>query len=137
MIGGYAVGFHGYVRTTADCDVWIGMDPQNAQRMVDVLREFGFDVPELRAELFTNPDQLVRMGVKPYLIEIMTTISGVDFAECYRERRIENIDGIPVNVIQLRHLKINKLASGRGKDLIDLENLPPEDRWSPDSQPKA
>jgi hypothetical protein len=124
IIGGYAVGYHGYPRATNDIDVWIATKPENAERIVAVLREFGFDTPELSADLFLKENSIVRMGVPPMRIEIVTGISGVKFDECYAERVVDEIDGIMVNIINLRHLKINKEASGRHKDLNDLENLP-------------
>lgn len=124
LIGGYAVGYHGYPRATADMDVWVAMQPGNADKIVLVLREFGFDIPELSAELFLKEGQIIRMGVPPLRLEITTSISGVEFEECYQDRIISNLDGIEVNLISLKHLKINKKASGRYKDLNDLENLP-------------
>jgi len=123
LIGGWAVGYHGYPRATDDLDVWIAMSPANAARMVEVLREFGFDVPELVADLFLQKDRIVRMGVEPVRIEISTTISGVHFDECYRERLETTLDGEPVSLINLSDLKTNKSASGRAKDLADLDNL--------------
>ncbi len=124
LIGGYAVGYHGYPRATHDMDVWVGVSPTNAVRMVSALCAFGFDLPELSAALFLKKDSLVRMGVSPMRLEILTGISGVHFDSCYAERIVDEIDGIPVNIIGLRHLKVNKKASGRHKDLDDLENLP-------------
>ena len=124
LIGGYAVGYHGYPRATVDMDVWIAIESENAEKIVLVLREFGFDVPKLSVELFLKEDQVIRMGVPPLKLEILTTISGVEFEECYEERVIDKIDDINVNIISLRHLKINKKTSGRHKDLNDLENLP-------------
>jgi hypothetical protein len=124
LIGGYAVGYHGYPRATADMDIWIAIHPQNAEKVVAVLREFGFDVPELSVELFLKENQIVRMGLPPVRLEIVTSISGVSFDECYQERLVETLDDVEVNLISLRHLKINKKASGRHKDLNDLENLP-------------
>jgi hypothetical protein len=124
LIGGYAVGYHGYPRATADMDIWVAIHPQNAERIVTVLREFGFDLPELSADLFLRENQIIRMGVPPIRIEIMTGISGVSFEECYAERVVDLLDGIEVNVIDLAHLRVNKQASGRYKDLDDLENLP-------------
>ncbi len=124
LIGGYAVGYHGYPRATADMDIWIAMRPDNASKMVTTLRKFGFDVPELSADLFLKADQIVRMGVPPVRLEITTTISGVDFVTCYAARVVDVLDGVEVNLINLEHLKINKKASGRYKDLNDLENLP-------------
>jgi len=124
LIGGHAVGYHGYPRATADMDVWVAIHPQNAQKLVAVLREFGFDVPELSTDLFLQENQIIRMGVPPMKIKILTTISGASFAECYTERTVDVIDGIKVNIISLKHLKVNKKASGRHKDLNDLEHLP-------------
>ncbi|MDQ2920152.1 MAG: hypothetical protein ACR2HX_03785 [Pyrinomonadaceae bacterium] len=124
LIGGWAVGYHGYPRATDDLDVWIAISTANAARVVEVLREFGFDVPELAADLFLEDDRIVRMGVEPVRIEISTTISGVQFEPCYRERLETTLDGEPVSLINLRDLKINKSASGRAKDLADLDNLP-------------
>ncbi|HVG08645.1 MAG TPA: hypothetical protein VNM67_13130 [Thermoanaerobaculia bacterium] len=124
LVGGYAVGYHGYPRATVDMDIWIGRSPETAEKMVRVLREFGFDVPNLSADLFLREDQIVRMGVPPIRLEIFTAIPGVDFASCYSSRVRAEIDSAPVHVISLAHLKANKRASGRSKDLADLENLP-------------
>jgi hypothetical protein len=124
LIGGYAVGYHGYPRATADMDIWVAIHPENAEKIVAALRDFGFDVPELSADLFLQERQIVRMGVPPVKLEIVTSISGVTFEECYRERIKDTLDGIEVDLINLHYLKINKKASGRFKDLADLENLP-------------
>jgi hypothetical protein len=124
LIGGWAVGYHGYPRSTADLDIWISVSPANAERVVKVLSDFGFDVPELSVALFLQPDQIVRMGFEPVRIEVMTSISGVEFAECYREKLETTLDNEPVSLINLHHLRLNKKASGRLKDLSDLENLP-------------
>ena len=112
LIGGYAVAYHGYPRATEDIDIWITPNPENAQRIIRALKEFGFDVPELNPDLFLKPDSIVRMGVPPLRIELSTTISGVDFAECYKARVTEIIDRISVNIINLADLKKNKKASG-------------------------
>jgi len=124
LIGGWAVGHHGYPRSTDDLDVWIAISQANAERTVKVFREFGFDVPELSTALFLQPDQIVRMGIEPVRIEVMTSISGVRFEECYLERLETMLDNQPVSLISLRHLRLNKKASGRLKDMSDLENLP-------------
>jgi len=124
LIGGYAVGYHGYPRVTGDINIWVAINPSNAEKIVEVLREFGFGVPELCADLFLEENRIIRMGYPPMRIEITTGVSGVNFAECYSERVIAVIDEIEINIINLQYLKINKKASGRLKDLIDLENLP-------------
>jgi len=124
LVGGWAVIYHGYPRTTDDLDVWIGVAPENAKRVVHVLKEFGFDVPELSESLFLQNDQIVRLGMEPLRIEIMTSASGVEFSDCYGERLEATLDNEPVSLINLRHLRVNKKASGRLKDLNDLEHLP-------------
>ncbi|MCU0918637.1 MAG: hypothetical protein MUC88_29380 [Planctomycetes bacterium] len=124
LIGGYAVGYHGYPRATQDLDVWIATNPDNADRMVGALRLFGFDVPELSRELFLTRDTIVRMGVPPIRIEVATTLSGVDFHDCYANRIQVELDGVPVSIMSLPDLKANKKAAGRHKDLDDLEHLP-------------
>ena len=124
LIGGYAVAYYGYPRATNDIDIWIAVNPQNAERVVSALREFGFDMPDLSTALFLETNRIVRMGRPPMRIEIATSISGVEFGDCYGERLIEIIDGVEVPLISLHHLKANKRASGRYKDLNDLEYLP-------------
>lgn len=123
LIGGYAVGYYGYPRTTNDMDVWVALDRENAERVTAALKAFGFDTPELSPNLFLY-DNIVRMGVPPLRIEVLTAISGVSFDDCYAECVEEVFDGVPVNLISLPRLKQNKQASGRHKDLDDLEHLP-------------
>lgn len=122
LIGGYAVGWHGYVRYTGDLDIWIRVHPDNAIRAARAVQEFGF--PEARAETFLEIPRIMRMGQAPVRIEISTRISGVDFEECYSRRQIGEIDGVKIPVIDLPDLLRNKRASGRPKDLADLDNLP-------------
>jgi hypothetical protein len=123
LIGGYAVGYYGYPRATGDMDIWIAVHPDNARRVVAALNEFGFPLPQLDETLFLQENKITRMGMPPLRLQILTTISGVAFAECYAERAIEQIDGVQVSLISLKNLKKNKKASGRYKDLNDLENL--------------
>ncbi len=124
LIGGYAVGYHGYPPATNDMDVWIAIHPENAERVVNTLKEFGFDHPDLTSELFLQANKIIRMGHPPMRLEITTGISGVEFEECYASRIMDKLDGVDVNIIDLPHLKTNKRAAGRLKALADLENLP-------------
>ena len=124
LVGGYAVGYHGYPRATGDMDVWIAVSESNAQKAAIVLRDFGMPEEDVSKRLFLERDKVVRMGVPPVRIEVITGASGVDFAECYSRREVIEIDGIPVNFISLEDLKENKRASARHKDLEDLEHLP-------------
>ena len=123
LIGGYAVGYHGYPRATADIDVWVACNQSNADRIVEALKTFGFDVPELTPALFLEEHHIVRMGRAPLRIKISMSIDGVEFEACYRERIVDTIEGLEISIINLEHLKQNKRASGRLKDLADLDYL--------------
>src|SRR5688500_4758825 len=79
LIGGYAVCYHGFYRTTADMDIWVGVSAENATKLVKLLREFGFETPELSENIFLSGGQMVRMGVEPIRIELLTEISGGNF----------------------------------------------------------
>jgi hypothetical protein len=122
LIGGYAVGFYGYPRATADIDIWVGRSRENAERVVRTLNAFGF-AAGVAPELFEAEDALVRMGVAPLRLEILTTISGVSFEDAYPRREVHEIAGVSIQIISLEDLKANKAASGRKKDLADLDYL--------------
>ena len=124
VIGGFAVGFHGYPRSTSDIDIWISKAPANVVCVVAAIREFGFDTPNLTPELFLQQRKIVRMGNPPVRIEVMNDIDGVTFDQCRANRIASDFDGIPAFIIGLEDLKLNKRASGRPKDLDDLEQLP-------------
>ena len=123
LVGGYAVGYHGYPRPTGDIDFWISNRPENAERVVSVLREFGFASQKLSASLFTQEKSIVRMGVAPFKLEVITFIDGVNFDDCYKRQIETNIDGCKVKVIGLDDLLANKNASGRPKDINDILEL--------------
>ncbi|GAB4493991.1 MAG: nucleotidyl transferase AbiEii/AbiGii toxin family protein [Anaerolineales bacterium] len=123
VIGGYAVAFHGHPRYTKNIDVWVEMSPENAARMVKALEQFGFGSLGLKADDFTTPDQIVQLGYPPSCIDILTTLSGVQFEDCYPARVQTVIDGVVVQFIDLDNLKKNKKATGRHQDLADIENL--------------
>jgi hypothetical protein len=124
LIGGYAVAYHGYPRTTADMDIWVAVSPENAMKLVTVFQRFGMQDSKLTPSLFQDRGKIIRMGVPPMRIEVLTEIDGVRFADCYAARVTTQIDGQVVQLISREHLRINKRASGRHKDLDDLENLP-------------
>jgi hypothetical protein len=127
LVGGYAVGLHGYPRATVDLNVWVratAATAVNAKCVLRSLREFGFDVPVLEPKLFIDARRIVRFGVPPFRIEVMTSIDGVEYDAC-RARAVEfELDGVAVPVISLADLKVNKRAAGRHKDPADLESLP-------------
>jgi hypothetical protein len=124
LIGGYAVAYHGYPRSTGDMDIWIALNEHNADQLIKAIIAFGFNTSNLSRELFLKENQIIRLGTPPLRIEIATGISGVEFSDCYAMRVIGNFEDIKVSCISLEHLKANKKAAGRFKDLNDLENLP-------------
>ena len=125
LVGGYAVSIHGYPRYTGDIDFWVAISEENALKLVGVLKEFGFDVPNLSTELFLDRSRMTRLGREPVKIEILNSVSGLDFEPAQKRAITIDIDGISVPVISLADLRQNKLASGRPKDLADSDNLPP------------
>jgi hypothetical protein len=97
---------------------------ENARRVIAALGSFGFDEATLEPKLFTDPRSVVRFGVPPFRLEIMTSIDGVQYDACRGRAVIFDVDGILVPAISLSDLKMNKRAAGRNKDLADLDHLP-------------
>ena len=126
VIGGYAVGYHGYPRATGDLDIWIDMNDETAIKMVEVLKGFGFDPPELKKDLFLKEQKVIRLGVPPMRLEVITSIDGVDFKPCFANRSIADFGDFRVNFISKGDLLINKRASGRPQDLVDFDKLKTE-----------
>ncbi len=124
VIGGYAVVHHARPRYTGDLDLWVDSSAENAERVVTVLRAFGFKGDDISTAMITEQKQIIRMGFEPMRLEIFTRIPGVQFAECYERRVFVKIGRMQVPFIGLEDLKANKQASGRLKDLQDLEELP-------------
>ncbi|MCZ7614395.1 MAG: hypothetical protein M5T52_12895 [Ignavibacteriaceae bacterium] len=115
LIGGWAVGYYGYPRATGDMDIWVSAKRENAFKLINAFKEFVFDVPELSVELFTKENQITRIGVPPLRIEVLTSISGVKFEECYPNRNVVSIDNIEINLINLDDLKkIKRLLNVSG-----------------------
>jgi predicted nucleotidyltransferase len=123
VIGGYAVAVHGHPRYTRDIDIWLELSPDNASRVIKAIEEFGFGSLGLKKEDFLEPTQVVQLGYPPIRIDLLTSIKGVVFEECYLSRVELTISGIKLNFIDLDNLKKNKQATGRHQDLADLENL--------------
>ncbi len=123
VVGGYAVSVHGYPRYTNDIDIWLLIDRINADNLIKVLKDFGFGSLNLKTEDFLMPNRVVQLGYPPYRIDLLTSIDGVDFAECYPNRVSMKISNVMVDFVDLENLKKNKKSTGRYKDLNDLENL--------------
>ncbi len=123
LVGGYAVGHHGYCRATNDIDFFIAGDEANAKKIVVALEDFGFGTGELTTDLFTKKDSLVVMGVEPMAVDILNYCKGVDFEEAYSRRVVVDDEGLRVNIIGYDDLMVNKRAVGRLKDQADVEYL--------------
>ena len=123
IVGGHAVAFHGYPRFTGDVDFFVQPTADNATRLLRVLAEFGFGNIGLDLETFTAPEKVVQLGRPPNRIDLLTSISGVDFALAWHKRVTAQLDGIPVCFLGRDELLQNKRAAGRAKDIDDLQKL--------------
>ena len=123
ITGAYALAFHGAPRYTGDIDLYIKPDPSNARRIVNALDQFGFGSLGLKAEDFTTLGQIIQLGVPPARIDIITSISGVSWEEAEGGKIAGSCGGVPVYFIGREQFIANKQATGRQKDLADLESL--------------
>lgn len=125
VVGAHALAAHGVPRVTGDLDVWIEATPDNAARVWRALVEFGAPLASLRVneDDFSRPDQVVQFGLPPYRIDILTSVSGLDFGEAWQARSQDTLFGVHVAFLGRDDLIRNKRASGRPKDLRDIEAL--------------
>ena len=122
-MGGHAVAFHGYPRYTGDIDFLVRPTEENASRIVSVIERFGLaDTKSLKATLVQR-EKVVQIGRPPNRIDILTSASGIDFEEAWGRSITGTLDGLPVRFPDLGSLLMNKRASGRAKDLADVEEL--------------
>ena len=123
VVGAFAVAWYGYPRFTADLDILVRPDGSNAARVMGALRRFGFGSLGIEASDLIATGQVVQLGVKPNRIDLLTSISGVDFEEAWQGRMEGTLDGVPVTYIGRTALIRNKESTGRAKDLGDAEEL--------------
>lgn len=123
LVGAYAMAAHGYPRATGDIDIWVRPSEANAQRVWLALEKFGAPLSKVRVSDFCTPDAVYQMGVPPQRVDILTSISGVDFDQAWPERLVVQIDDLSINVIGIHQLRANKLATGRAKDQLDATLL--------------
>jgi hypothetical protein len=124
LVGGFAVNHYGYHRSTEDIDFWIAVSDANFDHLLAAIRDFfDGDLEGLDRKYLQDNDAIYFGGV-PNKIEIFKKASGLEFAQAYQRRVETMIDGVPAKLIGLMDLKTNKRASGRNKDLADLDNLP-------------
>lgn len=124
VVGGYALAAHGHPRYTGDIDFWVRPTAANLERLLVALRDFGFGSLGLGIADF-SVDTVVQLGQPPRRIDLLTAIDGVDFDACFARREQVDLADVRLNIIGLEDFKANKRASGRLKDLADLESLEP------------
>lgn len=127
IVGGYAVAVHGYVRATGDLDIWIKQDEETADKMLSVMLEFGLSPYAFQKEDFL-PDEngkagFVFIGDEPMKIDILGDVGGLNFDECYQQKKQIEIVDITVNFISFDDLILSEKKANRGKDQQDLDNL--------------
>lgn len=123
IVGGYAVGFHGYPRYTKDLDIWMLVSEENAAHVLAALGQFGFGSMGLTLDDFMNPENFIQLGYPPNRIDLVMSCDGVEFESAYQSKITIEVEDLKINFIDLKNLRLNKLASGRPQDLADLDNL--------------
>jgi predicted nucleotidyltransferase len=123
IVGAFALAYHGHPRYTGDIDFFVEASTENAERISQLLDEFGFANIGVDKEDFTAPDQVVQLGVDPNRMDLMTSITAVTFEEAWATREYTDLDGVSVPFISKELLKRNKAAVGRKQDLADLDYL--------------
>jgi hypothetical protein len=123
IVGAHALAFHGRPRHTGDLDIWIKPSKQNAAKMVTVLNDFGFGSLELAEADFLKENYVTQLGYPPLRIDILNTISGVEFDDAYSNKTVGIVDDLNINFISISEFIKNKEATGRQKDLGDIASL--------------
>ena len=124
VVGGYAVAAHGFPRYTDDLDILLAPTPENARRVLEVMYRLGYVHGEVEEADFTATPSFVNIVLNGRQVDLMTQVLGVTFDECRRDAPEIETNGLPVRFVNLAALRRNKQATGRPKDLLDLENLP-------------
>ena len=123
VVGGYALAAHGHPRATKDLDVWVLIDQDNAERVVNAIRDFGMEAVGLEAEDFMEPETVVQLGYPPVRIDLLTSATGVEFQSCWGRRMLVSVGSVEAGFISYQDLIANKRASGRPQDAVDVDVL--------------
>jgi len=123
VVGGHAVIANGYARLTSDLDLFYKRDPDNVNAILISIREFGLGSLGVKSEDLMEQGAVNQLGVAPVRIDLVNEIDGVEFDECYANKLVKEVYGLKVNFLNHDDLIKNKKASGRNKDLNDIENL--------------
>jgi predicted nucleotidyltransferase len=123
VVGGFAVAIHGYPRYTKDIDFWIWANPENAEKLLKTIQDFGLGTLGLAIEDFYNPDNVIQLGYEPQRIDLIIQLEGLDFEICFAQRKDVEFEGIPISFIGFDDLIKNKRSTGRAKDRVDAQTL--------------
>ena len=123
VVGAYALAAHGLPRATGDIDFWVRPTGDNADRVLEALREFGAPLHDLSREDLARPGTVFQIGVPPRRIDLLTAIDGVEFEAAWQNRATREVDGFSIPVLAKQDLLRNKRATNRPKDLLDAEWL--------------
>ena len=123
IVGAHALAAHGVARATGDIDIWVKPTRHNAERVMRALIVFGAPLKDLTADDLMKTDTVFQIGIEPCRVDILSGISGVAFDEAWSRRMVLDIEGVTVPVLGRADFVANKRASGRAKDLLDLELL--------------
>jgi hypothetical protein len=123
VVGAHALAVHGRPRNTGDIDTGVRPEPGHFARLIKALDAFGFAALGGSAEDFMAPQAMVQLGCPPARIDLLTSIDGVTFEDCFAHRLDVMIAGTLLPVISVDDLIRNKLATGRAKDLVVVESL--------------
>lgn len=123
IVGAFAVAAYGHARYTKDFGVWVRATSENAERVYRALAKFGAPLAGVKPQDFTDPDTVFQIGVEPIRIDVITAISGVDFDTAWQHKVEFHYGRVPTWVISRNLLLANKRASGRPRDLLDVEAL--------------
>jgi hypothetical protein len=123
IVGAHALAAHGLVRATKDLDVWVRPGPENARRVLAALADFRAPLHDLTADDLARPGLIFQIGVEPLRIDIITAIDGVEFSEAWPERVPARFADQEAAVLSREHLLINKRATARDQDLLDVKWL--------------
>jgi hypothetical protein len=123
IVGAYALALHGRPRATGDLDIWVDATPENAPRVMSALREFGAPVDQIAESDFAAPGVVYQIGIPPARIDILTQLTGLTFADAWLERLQKPFGDLEAPFIGRAAFLENKRATGRPKDLADIEGM--------------
>lgn len=123
LIGGWSVAIYGQPRYTKDIDFFLYASKENSKNILNALNSFGFGDVGLSIKDFEIKGQIIQLGFEPNRIDLITEIKGVDFDTAWKNKNIIDFEGVKINVISLKDLITNKIATGRPQDIADAEFL--------------